>query len=231
MGLVLAAASSQYLTIPGAAVTLDNLLVHMWVRPTFAFGTSGTVYTFIDVDGVRYRVQKSTTANLIAINTDGRTSSPNVTGRFTNGVWTSLFIAIQKSGNVHQLYFDNDFANAGGAGTWGSTAIGTNLYIGAAVGPAQYFDGTIAELAIWSDRAALSSSQREQIANGTRASTFTTSLTGYWPLRANATAQVGGNNGTVQGGASFSATDHPPLKGFAGIGSGSGAIRAATPVT
>lgn len=145
---------NDYATASGALVNIAEGTFAWWVAPDFAPSTT-TVYQFCDVDTVLYILYHTTTANQMALYTDGRQTTFTVTGLWSSGAWTHFLVLYRKSDNTQRLFINGtEVTGDTPTGTWGSNTAGTKFYLGSERGatpdPSKLFDGDIAEFAHWS---------------------------------------------------------------------------------
>lgn len=110
-------------------VTLNQGTISMWMRPSFN-ATDATFNYFFDTDGARHAFFHSSTSGLIQMYNDARTT--NFTGNtFVSGKWYHFVFVYNKTGNVQRMFINGVESPIGTQfGTWGSTALGTNIHIG-----------------------------------------------------------------------------------------------------
>jgi hypothetical protein len=119
--------TADVITASSAIVTLDTGSVEMWVKPSFASSSVNSQF-FFDVDTVRYAFFMQA-INSIQMYCDGRSTNFSVT--FSANTIHHLVFIYKKVGNVQQVYYDGVLVSGtGAAGVWGSSALGTNAYIG-----------------------------------------------------------------------------------------------------
>jgi len=140
---------TKRIDIPTSALPLNTGTLCLWLSPGFA--SSSTSY---------YSVLDSATARHAYYYGGGDTGRPWVfynDGRFTTYTprtfaatdWLCLAWAWNKTGNVQDLYQDGSLLSSISAtGTWGSSAIGANVYLGCDVSTSANWPGSFADVSI-----------------------------------------------------------------------------------
>lgn len=140
---------TKRIDIPTSALPLNTGTLCLWLSPGFA--SSSTSY---------YSVLDSATARHAYYYGGGDAGRPWVfynDGRFTTYTprtfaatdWLCLAWAWNKTGNVQDLYQDGSLLSSISAtGTWGSSAIGANVYLGCDVSTSANWPGSFADVSI-----------------------------------------------------------------------------------
>lgn len=155
----------------------------MWCNLDFAPSQSAAFYQFFDTDGARHAFYQTNVANRFSIYNDGRYTDFDVTGLWTVGTWAHFACVYNKTGNVQQLYVNGAAATVAGVptGVWGSTALGTNFYVGQRFAAAYSFlDGRIAEVGVYS--VAKTASEIAALATSAEPRLSPRGISGYVPL-------------------------------------------------
>jgi hypothetical protein len=163
--------------------------------------------TIINVDGGSNEwVVQTTSDGTTLLATDGNTTTtPNIA--LTAGVW--YYIALTMSSGTATLYVraHNASSFTTGTGTFTSPISVTTLRLGESVYTAEWLNGCIAAVKIWS--AALTAAEL-----GNEMWTYvphrTTSLAAWYPLLRAETTDLSGNGRTLSG-SGFSIEDGPPI--------------------
>ncbi len=120
-------ASTVAVTFPSAGLNLNTGTVSMWVDFQNASSGGGTSY-FFDSDTTRHAFIFIST--LIEMFNDGRVTD-FVGPTWGAATWHHLAFLYNKTGNIQRLFFDGAEVTGGvPSGTWGSTALGANAYLG-----------------------------------------------------------------------------------------------------
>lgn len=122
-------ATASEISVLSNVLTLNQGSISMWIKPSFN-ATDGTFNYFFDSDGARHAFFHSSVSGLVQMYNDARTT--NFTGNtFVSGTWYHFVFVYNKTGNVQKMYINGVERSPGAqAGTWGSTALGTNIHIG-----------------------------------------------------------------------------------------------------
>lgn len=206
MSFDLVPATSQYLTFPITAINVAEGSFCCWFAADFApDGT--TEYGFLDVDTLVARLSKTTTTNKVRWEVDGRYNTFTCTSAWTSGSWAHVACLYKKTGNILRVFINGtELVGGTAAGSWGADSPLTNITLGAYVTPSNYFDGDLAELAIYNRM--LTYGEIQLLAKGWVPSVVgVDGLTLYAPLLHDALDDFG-NHGTVLGGPAASV--HPP---------------------
>lgn len=121
-------------------------------------------------------------------------------GTSYNGLSNPGVVNYYKNGLI-----DRSTTLAGGGATSAATG---QMRIGNGYGGNRWWNGGLARLMFWADRE-LSGDDFQEIFNGGDDPSLFSGLTNFWPLETDAIDIIGGNNGTIVGGVTFSSTDVP----------------------
>lgn len=136
----------------------------------------------------------------------GDEATNNSASLLTDDTWTH--ISLERSGSTFTLYVDGSPAFSDTDATVDGVDVSAVLYLGSDNGSSNFFAGTMAEFAIWTD---VNSSRRTALANKSAyAGLYPTNRTQYITMKDGYTEEDQGatvtNNGSTE-----SATDHPFL--------------------
>jgi len=191
--------SSQYAT--GAVVVPnDEGSYSVWLKPNFA-QSSGLVGVIADSDPARHQFYWDSGLNRLTCFIDGRTDSWNIT--WTSGVWVHVAFAWKKSIDRLDAYLGGvKLTPNGRGGTWGVTAAGTQITIGARyTQDVSFFNGKVAQFALYN--LAIADGDATTLAGGTPASSVdSANLVAYYWFDNSFAPQPGFGSVTLTGGGS-----------------------------
>ena len=208
-------------TAGSGAVNLNVGTFVAWV----IFDTNAATRYLFDTDTVRHAFFYRPAFNdTITMHNNGR--NREFQSLFLiDDVWTHFAFLYNKTGNVQRL-FRNGVEETGetATGTWGSSSLGTNFYIGQRFSSAERHLGDIAETATFSS--VLSDAEVVMLSNKFSPLLLPTKPTSYWKFIGRESPEpdiVGGFNATLVG--SPATLAHPPIiyptqpiSGFAAAG-------------
>lgn len=141
--------TGDYINSVHNGMNKDMGTVTMWVKDAFASSDTSAERFYFDSDGTHHAFYKSTLANRVEMYIDGRSIAYKAV--WGANEWHHLAFVWNKTGNVQIVYFDGKPAEViPGAGTWGSTALGTNIYFGADNSPGgRAFNGTMDQMRVY----------------------------------------------------------------------------------
>lgn len=181
-------ASSQHCSIASALVTVHPLTLAAWIRPSTS-NTTQDILTITDGAGAAngWLLRQTSSATIQALSDAGGTfDSSTTTGTVTNGTWSHA-AAVFASATSRKAYLDGTVA------TENTTNISpgslSDTRVGAAFGPQNFYDGDIAEAAIWN--VALDAAEIAALAKGISPFLIRpASLIAYWPLFGNNSPEI-----------------------------------------
>lgn len=193
-------------------VSGSTITIHAWVRPDTVAGTDPILAKW--ASGALEYVFYLNAGKLEATTGNGAGSNDAViTGVtvLTTSVWAS--VAFRRNGSARNLFINgvSDKSDSGGSLSMAGNAEGTK--IGGDGFAANYFDGRIAHVALWS----VALSDAEILALGKGASPFLVrpkTMVGYWPLYGVAYPEIEETGLTSQGtqtGTVSAAAENPPV--------------------
>ena len=217
--VILQASSTEYLNLGSAICTsypfsisawfkvpdVDNNYSIVWIGDTGTSNNSlgGVLSNGLQTNSMALHVRDSTTNEIHAF------------GAVTINTWMHI-LAVFHSTTSREVCpnggtCDQSTASVSPIGT-DETTIGSVISV-----PTWYYEGNIAEVAIWCDDA-LTESDGANLSNGANPQTIP-GLNAYWPLLNDANDIVGSNDMTLNGaGITFDSGDHPTVNGYGGFG-------------
>ena len=209
-------ASNQHLSIAAALLSAHPLTFAAWIRPA----TSNTIDDIITItDGAGtlngWVLRQNASGQIQALSdAAGSFNQSTSAGAVTNGIWAHA-AAVFASAASRLAYLN------GVAATPETTSLSpsglTVTRVGAAFGPQNFYDGDIAEAAIWS--VALDAAEVAALAAGVSPLLVRPSaLVAYWPLLGQYAPEIDlwrGNDLTVTG---ATAAAHPRVYGLTTLG-------------
>ena len=196
---------SGHFRFASSLIGLNTGTVALWVKRNANTGSQSV----FDSDGARHAYSLQSLGTSINTYNDGRELNHAVSIS-TAGVWVSVVIRWNKTGNVQRVNINGVEASTSGAGgTWNSTALGTYGWIGCRYAENEIFDGAIACPALYN--AVISDGDVTSLAGGAYPNTVAVaSFVEMWDF-AGASPEVGtnANNLTILG--TSSTTTGPTL--------------------
>ena len=211
--------TDDMITTPSAAVNLN--LGTFYLRLKLDYDTTSEITrVFTDTDTARHAFYYSGSPtgsgeNGIQMYNDGRVSNFLSPSSWTIGQSVVFIFIYNKIGNVQRLFINGVEETVDTTeGTWGSTGLGTNFYIGSRFSQTDTYDGVVQEVATWS--VALTQSEIDLLVNSKLRHILLqiqpANLKGYWSMDDQETGTSAdadtvrdlsgnGNNGTGDNGA------------------------------
>lgn len=214
--------TDDYLSGTAADVPNDVGSFLVWFKPDFAENYSGSAHFWFSVEPAGYKTLYMPGAfSNFRKDFDGWQRDDTIDTAWAVAGWQALVLTWDKSGPTVTAQIDSETVSVGTpSGTWGSTAEGTNWFLGKYTDASGYFDGRLAHVAFWST--VLSSGNRTSLLGGANPLAISAgTLVSYWPLTGDATSAVGDADLSVTG-ATLQAGDNPtvdppPTPGEAGV--------------
>jgi hypothetical protein len=181
--------SSQHLTVDADPIATETFTISLWFKLESRPGIDQTLIWFgdQDVEDNYYRVQYDESADEIRVSRRNSGINHHTTTNFGGlsiGVWYNLIVANNATNDI-DVWINNAGAGTSGINVTGLAANVDRFSVGGEtdVSQADFFDGLIAEVAIW-DIANMSSAERSQLSDGDAAYAIRQSnLIRYWRLR------------------------------------------------
>lgn len=175
--------SDDKISFPSAGLNLNTGTICMTIK--IGFDPSAANFNqWFDSDTARHAFFHNSIFNEVSMYNDGRTTNFN-SATWTSGNTYSFCFVYNKTGNVQKFYIDGvSQTGDGGSGAWGSSALGTNVYIGCRFNQIQSIGSVIDNVAIWSS--VLSDAEILQISSSksyrTACQISPSTLLNYWEL-------------------------------------------------
>lgn len=171
------------ISFSSSGMSLNVGTVCMYLKPSFD-QSAANFNQFFDSDTARHAFFHNSFTNEIQMYNDGRTTNfDSVT--WSANTWYDFCFVYNKTGNVQKFYKDGvEQTASAGTGTWGSSSLGTNAYIGCRFNQVQSVGSVVSDVAIWSSVLTTAEIALRSLSKVKRVSCqiSPSTLLNYWPL-------------------------------------------------
>lgn len=141
-------ASTPILSVTSGVLNVNTGTVAMWMRPNVA-SNHGAFTQWFDSDSARHAFFVNAGVGIQLYN-DGITSSFNSGSLWDTGKDMLCVVRYDKATSTQELWINGlNVTRTSQSGTWGSTALGTNVYIGSRFSASDAWNGAIYTTWIW----------------------------------------------------------------------------------